>query len=61
MSILGLLGSLLGLFFSYRLDLPTGAAIVCTFGILLILSVLWRRYGDVALQQFLDKDRSNER
>jgi ABC-type Mn2+/Zn2+ transport system permease subunit len=29
--------SLLGLFASYRLDLPTGAAIVCACGLLLIL------------------------
>jgi zinc/manganese transport system permease protein len=42
---LGLVGSLAGLSFSYWLDLPTGAAIVCTFGILLTLAVLWRSYG----------------
>jgi zinc/manganese transport system permease protein len=42
---LGLVGSLAGLAFSYWLDLPTGAAVVCTFGILLILAVLWRSYS----------------
>jgi ABC-type Mn2+/Zn2+ transport system permease subunit len=31
------IASLLGLFASYRLDLPTGAAIVCACGVLLIL------------------------
>lgn len=42
---LGLVGSLAGLALSYWLDLPTGAAVVCTFGILLTLAVLWRSYG----------------
>ncbi|MFQ5881762.1 MAG: metal ABC transporter permease [Candidatus Methylomirabilales bacterium] len=42
---LGLVGSLLGLSLSYWLDLPTGAAVVCTFGALLILALFWRRYG----------------
>ncbi|MFQ5839371.1 MAG: metal ABC transporter permease [Candidatus Methylomirabilales bacterium] len=42
---LGVIGSLLGLVLSYRLDLPTGAAVVCSFGSLLILAVLWRRYA----------------
>jgi len=40
---LGVVGSLFGLFLSYRFDLPTGAAVVCTFGILLMFAVLWRR------------------
>lgn len=35
----GLIGSLLGLLLSVLLDLPTGATIVATFGILLVLSV----------------------
>ena len=34
--------SLLGLFASYRLDLPTGAAIVCACGLMLILVGLLR-------------------
>ncbi len=40
------LGGLLGLFGSYKFDLPTGAAIVCTLGALLVLCLLlgrWRR------------------
>ncbi|MGQ9723310.1 MAG: metal ABC transporter permease [Candidatus Jordarchaeum sp.] len=36
---LGTIGSVIGLFLSYKLDLPTGAAIVCTFGGILI--TLW--------------------
>src|SRR4026208_1623437 len=35
--LIALLGGIAGLFFSYRWDLPSGAAIVCTFGVLLIL------------------------
>lgn len=35
--IIAALASLLGLFASYQLDLPTGAAIVCACGVLLIL------------------------
>jgi len=35
--LIALLGGIAGLFFSYRWDLPSGAAIVCTFGALLIL------------------------
>ena len=44
--IVALIGGVAGLFFSYWWDLPSGAAIVCTFGALLILisSIgLWRR------------------
>jgi zinc/manganese transport system permease protein len=40
---LGLIGSLLGLCLSYWMDLPTGAAVVCTFGVLLVLAMLGRR------------------
>lgn len=36
----GFVGSLLGLFLSYALDLPTGAAVVATFGLLLMLAAL---------------------
>lgn len=39
---LGLLASLLGMISSVALDLPTGAAIVCTFGGLLIIASLLR-------------------
>lgn len=34
---IALVGGVAGLFFSYWWDLPSGAAIVCTFGVLLIL------------------------
>lgn len=33
---IALVGGVAGLFFSFRWDLPSGAAIVCTFGVLLI-------------------------
>ncbi len=39
---LGGLVSLLGIFFSYHFDLPTGAAIVCTFGGALALLALFK-------------------
>jgi zinc/manganese transport system permease protein len=50
-----LLGGVAGLFLSYWWDLPSGAAIVCTFGILLILIsifALWqqRRAQSVVVQ-----------
>jgi len=35
--IVALLGGVAGLFFSFWWDLPSGAALVCTFGALLIL------------------------
>jgi zinc/manganese transport system permease protein len=44
--IVALMGGIGGLFLSYWWDLPSGAAIVCTFGALLILTAfvgLWRR------------------
>jgi zinc/manganese transport system permease protein len=44
--IVALIGGIGGLFLSYWWDLPSGAAIVCTFGALLILISfigLWRR------------------
>ena len=34
---IALVGGVAGLFFSFRWDLPSGAAIVCTFGVLLII------------------------
>ncbi len=35
--IMGVLVSMLGMYFSVQFDLPTGAAIVCTFGLILAL------------------------
>lgn len=34
---IGFIGSVLGIVFSYLLDWPTGATIVCTFGLLLVM------------------------
>src|SRR5215469_8870616 len=45
--IVALIGGVAGLFLSYWWDLPSGAAIVCTFGLLLILISLlavWRHH-----------------
>jgi zinc/manganese transport system permease protein len=39
---MGALVSALGVLLSFRLDLPTGATIVCTFGVsLLLLAIIW--------------------
>ena len=35
--VIALLGGVAGLFLSFQWDLPSGAAIVCTFGVLLIV------------------------
>jgi len=40
--VMGILVSILGMYFSVQLDLPTGATIVCTFGLVLILMALAR-------------------
>jgi len=40
--IMGVVVSVLGMYFSVVLDLPTGATIVCTFGLVLILMALAR-------------------
>jgi zinc/manganese transport system permease protein len=40
--------SLIGAALSYQWDLPTGAAIVCTFGITLLLVALVKRVVNVA-------------
>jgi zinc/manganese transport system permease protein len=40
--IMGLFVSALGMYFSVRFDLPTGATIVCTFGLILIVMALLR-------------------
>jgi zinc/manganese transport system permease protein len=45
--LIALLGGIAGLFLSYWWDLPSGAAIVCTFGALLILIslfALWQHH-----------------
>ncbi|HWY47479.1 MAG TPA: iron chelate uptake ABC transporter family permease subunit [Bryobacteraceae bacterium] len=52
---MGTLVSALGIYLSVKLDLPTGAAIVCTFGIVLaamatVKALLYRRQVAVALQ-----------
>lgn len=38
--VIGFLASILGLAVSYYMDLPTGASIVCTFGLILIIIAL---------------------
>ena len=40
--IMGVLVSMLGMYFSVQFDLPTGAAIVCTFGLVLALMAVLR-------------------
>jgi zinc/manganese transport system permease protein len=40
---MGTLVSALGVFLSLKIDLPTGATIVCTFGIALILMGIFRQ------------------
>jgi zinc/manganese transport system permease protein len=41
---MGTVVSALGIFLSVKLDLPTGATMVCTFGLVLILMALARRF-----------------
>ena len=41
----GAVASALGLWLSYRLDLPTGPLIVCTYGVLLAVAGVLRRLG----------------
>lgn len=41
---LGTIGSLLGMAVSYVFDLPTGASVVCVFGLLLIISGIYSKY-----------------
>lgn len=43
--LIALVGGVLGLFLSFHFDLPSGAAIVCTFGALLVVVTLvsWKR------------------
>jgi zinc/manganese transport system permease protein len=40
--MMGVVVSMLGMYFSVQFDLPTGAAIVCTFGLVLVLMALLR-------------------
>jgi zinc/manganese transport system permease protein len=40
--IMGVVVSMLGMYFSVQFDLPTGATIVCTFGAVLILMAMVR-------------------
>jgi zinc/manganese transport system permease protein len=40
--VMGVLVSMLGMYFSVQFDLPTGATIVCTFGLVLIFMALTR-------------------
>jgi zinc/manganese transport system permease protein len=40
--VMGVFVSMLGMYFSVQFDLPTGATIVCTFGLVLILMALAR-------------------
>jgi len=39
---MGAAASLLGMYFSYRFDAPTGATIICVFGALLIILSTFR-------------------
>lgn len=41
----GALASILGLWLSYRNDLPTGPLIVCMYGLLLVVAALLRKFG----------------
>lgn len=41
----GLVGSAAGLLASYRWDFPSGPAIVCSLGLMLLLFALWKRLG----------------
>ena len=40
--VMGVVVSMLGMYFSVQFDLPTGATIVCTFGLVLIVMALLR-------------------
>ncbi len=42
--IIGLCASVLGMAFSYYLDFPTGASVVCILGLLLIIVAIIKRY-----------------
>ena len=40
--VMGVIVSMLGMYFSVQFDLPTGATIICTFGLVLVLMALVR-------------------
>jgi hypothetical protein len=40
--VMGFIGSVLGIYASYSYDMPTGAAVVATFGVLLVLALIVR-------------------
>jgi zinc/manganese transport system permease protein len=40
--IMGFIGSVLGIYASYSYDMPTGAAVVATFGVLLVIALIVR-------------------
>ena len=42
--VMGVIVSMLGMYFSVQLDLPTGATIVCTFGLVLIVMAITRPF-----------------
>jgi zinc/manganese transport system permease protein len=46
---MGTLVSALGIYLSLKIDLPTGATIVCTFGVVLIVMAALRRIVKRAL------------
>ena len=48
--VIATLASIAGLYGSYRLDLPTGAAIVCALGVTLLLTGLWKGARRIAGQ-----------
>ena len=48
---MGTVVSALGIYLSVKLDLPTGAAMVCTFGLVLILAILFLPNGVLGLLQ----------
>jgi ABC-type Mn2+/Zn2+ transport system permease subunit len=41
---MGTLVSALGVYLSLKIDLPTGATIVCTFALVLILMAIFRQF-----------------
>lgn len=43
-SVLGILACITGLFLSFHLDQPTGATLVCTFGVTFFVSLFLNRY-----------------
>lgn len=43
--VMGVVVSLVGMFASYRLDAPTGATVVCTFGLALLLLSIVRQFS----------------